>query len=511
MSDAPQADDESLPDPEALLAAYQRASRRRLRLGLAALAAFCAFTVLFSTLGERVAAFSRGELDWRGRRRFEPAHPIDPDAVAAIDMRRVHERLLPAWVIAEAHSATPEGQRLALRAYARLRAELAPDANLTALLDSLHESLIEADLLGERTRIDWLVWAYDEYLDRAHVPYRIEAGLRDSRRGVLFWSRSYRVVADVTSRAGSAPARTRLLARVDATNVLDPYVGHSSLHEDGAIVVLDRVLHFSVLEVWPLLDPSNDAALRERARSFAPSVRAEAERGLPLAERALLRSTAVDVGRLVRTIGAMHARRACGSRFVMRELPWNGLSPVSREVLERALVRGVGSGCPDATLGEARSISEVSERLRRTAGLAAAVEGLVSWVARSVALHELVHVAEVDHGERHEPTCASCPPEMREVERDELRAYLASFADERAGAVALLQACDLAGHPLSANGQAFAYAAQRLLGTRGVRACDLGPPANLHARADREARALFGALPQVDPALPPRVEFLARR
>lgn len=508
-SDTPELDDEPLPDPEALLAAHALATRRRMRALVGALALFAAFTVITATLGERVAAFSRGEIDWRGRRRFDPAHPIDLHALASIDMRRVHTRLLPAWVIAEAHSVNPEGQSLARRAYAQLRAEVAPDANLTALLDALHESVIDDDLLGERTRIDWLVWAYDAYLDRAGVPFRIEAGLRDSRRGVLFWSRSYHVVADVRSR-GSAPARTRLLARVDATNVLEPYVGHSGVHEDGALVVMDRVLHFAVLEVWPLLDPSNDAQLRGRALGFAAAVRAEAESSLALADLALLRSSAVDVLRLVRTIDAMHVRRSCGSRFLMREVPWNGLSPASRELLGRALVRGVGSGCPDATSREARALVEVSERLKHMEGLTEAVEALVGWVAHGVALHELVHVAEVVHGERRERACTGCPTAMGAVERDELHAYLTSFADERTGAVALLQACGLAGHPVGANEQAFAYAAQRLLGRRGVRACELGPPADLHARAAADVRSLFGRAAHIDPALPTRLRFLAR-
>jgi len=513
--DAPRAqgrdDDAAHLDPEALFAAHQRVVRLRMRAVLVALAACCAFTAVWATLGDHVAAFSRGEIDWRGQRRFEPVHPVDRRALAAIDMHHVHTRLLPGWVIAQARSVTPEGAALAHRAFDQLRGAVAPDANLSALLDALHDSLADDDLVGERRRIEWLVWAYDEYLDRAGVPYRIEAGLRDSHRGVLFWSRSYRVIADVRSRSAAQTPRTRLLARVDATNVLEPYVGHSGVHEDGALVVVDRVLHFAVLEVWPLLDASADAERRGRARGFAAAVREEAERGLGAAELALLRSTAVDVTRLVRTLDAMHARRRCGSRFVMREVPWNGLSPVARDVLARAIVRGVGSGCPDATPREARQLVEVSQRLAQTAGLPDAVESLVAWVSRGIALHELVHVADVEHGERRERSCDGCPASMSEIERDELRAYLASFADARNGAVALLQACTLAGHPNGANEHAFAFAAERLLGRRGALACDQGPPHDLHARAADEARRLFGALPDIDTALPERVHFLARR
>lgn len=179
-------DDAALLDPEALFAAHQRVVRLRLRAVLFALAACCACSAMSATLGDHVAAFSRGEIDWRGQRRFEPVHPVDRRALAAIDMHAVHTRLLPGWVIAQARSVTPEGAALAHRAFDELRRAVAPDANLSALLDALQESLADDDLVGERRRIEWLVWAYDEYLDRAGVPYRIEAGLRDShRRGAL--------------------------------------------------------------------------------------------------------------------------------------------------------------------------------------------------------------------------------------------------------------------------------------------------------------------------------------
>lgn len=126
---------------------------------------------------------------------------------------------------------------------------------------------------------DGPVWAHDEYLDRVSVPYRIEAGLRDSHRGVLFRSRSYRVVADVRSRSAARTPRTRLLARVDATNVLELYVGHGGVHEDGALVVVDRVLHFGVLEVWPVRGPPwSDRGARRCKSAKAGSARVEVPR-----------------------------------------------------------------------------------------------------------------------------------------------------------------------------------------------------------------------------------------
>ena len=301
------------------------------------------------------------------------------------------------------------------------------------------------------------------------------------------------------------PLRTRLLARVDLTNVVEKHLGHSSDGEDGALIVLDRVVGFATREVWPLLDPALDDRLDRLERAFAPSIRADAERALSMRHRAMLRSTAVDQQLLVEISDAIHSRRWCGSRYAMRDVPWNGLTPWGRRALLRAARRSDGNpGCPEVTRAEAAGVLGASERLAVTRGLEDAVEALVLWVSRGIAVHELRHVA--DHGEL---SCRRCPESFGDAEIAEVHAYLASFADRDTGRVALLQACSL-GHArtLGPNEIAFSWLSRRLM----LDACIDGPPADLHQRARALSLELFGDEPAIRlPAdFPTTVEFLPR-
>jgi hypothetical protein len=189
----------------------------------------------------------------------------------------------------------------------------------------------------------------------------------------------------------------------------------------------------------------------------------------------------------------------------MRELPWNGLTPWGRRSLLAALRRSEGNeGCPEITRGEAATILGASERLAVTRDLEGSVEAMVGWVSRAIVRHELRHVAD----DPSPPVCRGCPPELGEAEVSELHAYLASFADEETGAVALLQACNLGQHNGGAHEVAFAWVSRRLM----LDGCLMGPPPDLAERSRSLLRHLFGDDTPLDLSanFPRSVRFLPR-
>ncbi len=173
-------------------------------------------------------------------------------------------------------------------------------------------------------------------------------------------------------------------------------------------------------------------------RGVLPGVREEAEGALLPEQFALLSETAADQQTLIEVAESIRARRACGSRFEVFDLPYNGLSASSHRALREALWASRFSSCPDVTLDEAAQLIGASERLRTTDGLAVALEALSAWVARGVAVHELRHVAD---GPSEELACASCVDGTSDLLRAELSAYLATFATRGVGYLAALQAC----------------------------------------------------------------------
>ena len=430
---------------------------------------------------ESVASIARGELDLLGRAVFVTGHAQGTDGV---DWTVVHTTLLPRWMMAMSqrprteHDRTQRAGRRAeaasQRAYTRLRFALRADHNLVELFDEL-DGLLRSDPLGEAERIDYLLWAYNYYLDRNDVPWRVEATMHLRRdRTPAFYTRSYEVIADMQE----GDERLRLVRRVDLTNIDEGFLGHTTGRNEGALVMVNQTLQFAVRRIWPLLNGSLDQWVDPSLRHVAPHVREQARQALSEEQMALLEETAVDELALIEVADAIEARHECGSEFRVYGLPWNGLAPPDQRALVDALDRSQNRECPEVTLSEAARMIGASQRLGETAGLRDAVEHLSTFVAGAVSVHELRHAA--DRNDSRE--CVGCPAGMSAAAIDELSAYLASFADERFGYVALAQACamedDVAGS-LSPHAQALALALPDLM----EGGCRAGVPDGLRERA----------------------------
>jgi len=498
-----------LPSDGTILRSLRAAARRRLRAGAVLLALLGATGTALALFWAPIARYWRGETDGSGAPVYEARHEAKP--AANIDWRRVHATLIPRWLIARGRSHRSLSQHgiadfddaaRAHRAFTELRFAVRSDPNLVAILDELEAK--GEDPVEHAGRIDYLLWAWNAYLDRHDVPWRLEANLHLSRDGeATFVTRSYEILGDLRDDAGR---RVRLLRRADLTNVDEGFLGHSPGRDEGALVILDETLRFAVRHVWPMLNPGLDAYLPTEQRAVAGPVRSRLR--LDPAERERLRETAVDQLALVEVAASIHARAECGSRFRVWGLPWNGLAPPDQNALISALDRSRGRECPEVTLGEAARMIGASERLGQTPALADAVESLGTWVARAVAIHELRHVA--DGGAAVE--CAGCPESMDGPTRAELSAYLATFATDEVAHVAALQACAMQPEAhegsLQPHALALAFALPRLLPD----GCDGAIPEDLAERALHLERALFGERERVriPESFPSRIPLLAR-
>ena len=459
------------------IAAWRAEPRARLRRGIAVASALLSIAWFAGSRFEWIDAWYRGEIDLAGRPRYAPAFPIDPEALARIDLERVHARSIPTWIERISDADTPAGRRRAELAWLELRAELEPDRNLLAIWEELHELLTLAPLPHAR-RIDWLLWAHDAYVERVGAPYRLEASMHVRGRRARFVTLSYRVLADARTADG---ARVRVLRRIDRSRVVEGWLGHTSREDDGAMVVADRVLHFAVRHVWPALHPALDQRRPAAERALLPWVRDEAEAALPPEHLAILAETAADQQVLIEIASAIRSRHACGSRFQVFDLPYKGLSVSSHQALRRALWASRWSRCPDVTVEEAAMLVGASERLRTTEGLDAALESMLGWVARSVAYHEVRHVVD---GPSADVECPGCDALATRTVRAELSAYLAAMATPGVGYLATLHGCATPAQTRGDHAQAIDIAVRAVV----PGGCGEDPGLGLYARARAAAR-----------------------
>lgn len=489
---------------EAEIAAWRAGPRAGLHRALLLASMAAALCLLVGSRAEWIEALARGEIELSGAPRYVPAHPVDPAALARIDFEQLHAHAIPDWIELLASARGAADRRRAEDAFRVLRATVAPDPNLAAIWDELHERLAGSALQHAR-RVDWLLWAHDQYLERVGQPYRLEASvhLRGSgaRRRAVITVMTYRVVSDLRAGAGE---RVRVLRRVDRTRVVEGWLGHTARDADGAIVVADRVLHFTVRHVWPALDAALDGRRPSAERGVLEGVREEVEAAIAPGHLEVLRETAADEQALIEIAESIRARHACGSRFEVFDLPYKGLSIASHRALRSALWASQWSRCPDVTVDEAARLIGASERLRATEGLDPALEALAALVARSVAAHELRHAGD---GDDDALACVGCAEGTPPLVRAELSAYLAAFATRGLGYVAALQACAI---PQRTPGHALAVTIATEAAIPGGCSGDAG--VGLYARAERAERRYFGARPAVavPDAFPRTLEVLPR-
>lgn len=491
-------------DAEAL--AGIAAGRRTTLHQITALATFVlALGWTFETRGDVLTAILRHEMDLSGEPIYEPRHVIDRDAIARIDFARFHAHLVPEWLAAQSEADTPAGRRRAEYAYRDLLDEIAPDPNLTGLWRELHDR-IAADPVASARRIEYLLWAHDDYMDRVGAPYRLEAStfVRGDHGRIL--ARAYVAVVDARAAHGE---RVRVLRRLDRAPMAETWLGRTDREEEGAFVVADRVLHFTLRHVWPVLNPALDERLPARERGLAGGVRREIEAALDPRLRGVLAETAEDQQALLEAAASIEARHACGSQFRVFGIPYRGLDRHSRSMLRLALEASRGAECPDVTIDEATQLVSASERLRAEPDLEDALEGLVAVVARAVAAHELRHVAD---GPSDELACPGCLGDETPLVRAELSGYLAAFGTPGVGYLAALGAC---ASPLPADGDHLWPDAIAIeVATRAAipGGCEAAAPQDLYVRARRAERRFFGARAPValPGTLPTRIEVIRR-
>jgi len=393
--------------------------RRRKRRQRAVLAVAAVVLIGWWGLGDRVLPWLRGEQNWQGDHVFQARAP---SLLGQVDLRRVHEELLPNWTVAQAW-VDRQGSEPAAAALQSLQLAIASDANLTELLTELAERA-RGDLWQEGERLIFLASAWSRYLDEQDAPWRVEGGVIDLGSGPFFYVKVYEILADGAVGVGGLPARIRLMRRADTLNVREAHLGHVVEGEDAGLVVLDRIEEFAADQLWPLLDPSGQGALDRLGAAHGAAVRAEAAQALPPEDLLLLQETArtrLDLVAAVRSV----SERGCDFRF--NAIPWQGFDAQDRDMLGRAYRDSLGQRCPAITRDEVQPLLESSETLRSTRDLDRALASLVGWAARSTAVHEARHVA--DRGLDLDPI------------ETELSAYLASFAADGVGALSFFQAC----------------------------------------------------------------------
>src|SRR5690606_10919484 len=115
-----------------------------------------------------------------------------------------------------------------------------------------------------------------------------------------------------------------------------------------------------------------------------------------------------------------------------------------------------------------------------------ALEALVAWAARHVAVHEARHrLDHADWGFGTPPPCPGCPP-LDDRARIEASAYLSTLASGEA-VMGLVQGCSV----LDAGGAGAGERALRAVLSAMEVACDAAPPADLRERAADVSAAWF--------------------
>lgn len=405
---------------------------------------------------------------------------VDRQALADVDLRLVHTTLVPDWVVARGGVKQSH--------WHRLRREAGRDANLGALLDRM-DHLIQEGPVHHANELFALLTAWNDYLEKAGQPWRVTGEIVRADGGGSLRLKTYEVLYDdgVVSVGGAAyPASVR--RRVDATTQLDAWLGHVHSHEEGVVLLLDELSGFALDRVWPMLDPALDSELSALQATFAPAIRREVRRALSPSDVTVLEYTAEDRMWLLRGVRSVHARHECGSRFLVARLPFDGLAPEDLVTLRRHAEGSDREPCPEVTELEALVFATRSHHLRLQDGLQPALERLVAWVARAVAIHEAQHAADVEDGYVPGWDCEGCPSELSRVGSLEASAYLASFATQGSAALSLFQACSLDRARLPERGRVIAFLAERL----GPGGCDAPPPADLADLAQALQRELTG-------------------
>lgn len=387
------------------------------------------------SVGVATGGLDRLERWWNAPPPWAPRFAVDPATTGGIDHATLHEKLLPAWVIAGDRRGSPEGDARYADACAAIRAAIAPDPNLGGLFDTLDHGVTAGPANDPAALIDASA-AWSRYLADRGVPWRVHGTVRSYGENGSFALKTYHVLAAIDvavddADTGPGTARAEIVTRTDGLNVVEGYLGAVSDADDGARVIVDRVETFAIDTLWPQLDGID-------AHPLAPRVNAEVAAVLPADTLARLRTTAPARRQVVAAVQAIRERRRCGNQMVVQVIPWDGFAD---EDFTDIVAHDLGDPCPGVTPEEAEAIHAGSATLRETPGLHDAIEALVAFATRPTLVHEARHV--LDGGVEGHLACALGCADLSDATRAELSAYLASFASDGVAATALLQACEV--------------------------------------------------------------------
>lgn len=450
--------------------------------------------------GGRIRAVWRGESDLYGQWQFQLPYDSDRADVAALDLYTIHRELLPRWVVAAARrERSPRWER---EAFGDLESAIRSEPNLTWIAGQIRQIIINDEVLIEAERLQYLSWLWSSYLDRHGQPYWIQGGVGvHPGRPSFFYVIAYETRSDFTVEVDGEPQRVRLVARIDRMNIRELHLGSVSRHEDGAVLIADRIQDFAIDAIWPILALPSDAGigangLPEREDEqwnleellFAYEVAEEMRGGVSEEDFELLENTASSRAALAAVTDSIAERRWC-SGFSLRRLPLEGLDDQQLTSLAWLAIRSEGHWCPRIKLEEAELLVKHTQALEAESGghrerFARAIGAVVAWFSGTVTVHEGRHVADEVAGGAGELDCRECgsSPVASEVS-----AYLASFAWGPAPATAVYQACRAVRREQNPHAAAMEAIQQRL-----GHLCQEGVPKDLASRAQRVEREMLG-------------------
>ncbi|MCO4762842.1 MAG: hypothetical protein KC502_15110 [Myxococcales bacterium] len=490
------------PDPEfeAIEEEFRRNAQRRQR-GIILLCITVTLLAFGIAHGDRLMR--------NGRRAWFRWQAWTSDApLAGVDLERVHGALLTQWVVAR-----NEDDEAADRAFQAMKEAILPSPALTNLFTTLHElATPDRGLLKRNEDLQDVVATWNELLKNGGAPWWLEGNMLVGQGSAQFYVKTYRIRGTAVLTVGEERVVTRLLSRADHLNVVELALGHASPDKDHAALLLHRIRDHARDVLWPALSATETVAQQAAApgedTTLAGRVRSEVRVALTDAEWQALSSTAAARRTLVRIRRSVTASRRCGARLVLHIKKLEGLDLDTLRWLRGLAVRESQYKCAAITPAQVVELANASRVLRRTGGMVQALDRLVIWLARNVAVHESRHVADqrVHRGLEKKLPCRQCPDSFSVRSSAELSAWLAEVAWGPSPFTTLHHACSLP------SGTSTGRALRFLLGRLGSAVCSR-PPVDVQRRARLLELKIFGREERVRfvSPLPDRMTSLKRR
>jgi hypothetical protein len=333
---------------------------------------------------------------------------------SGVDWPSIHQTLLPTAFI-ERSDASRQAVLAALPAGGRESELIGEFLQITVTVDDANSQLRASQLIDEWNTLLW----------SRGVPWRLALPMdpRLLAQGPL--AMSYCVVAAASASVDNGePVPVFVTSRQDNIGIRESYAGHAGDVEQAAVILGQRVADIAWNIVWPAL-ATPDETSTDYETAFHTLVTRELESLLGAETLTVLVETAEARRALVRFRDSTTERNGCGGGMMIATIPLRGFADDEIVSFREIATPDHVGGCPAMTISEFEQVRAASSALRQRSGVRAAVDALTAQVARSVAVHEVRHVADIRlAGGR---TCAACShvPERAYVE---MSAYGASFS-----------------------------------------------------------------------------------